>query len=167
MFIENHLVYKEIFEQKIKDKNKVLLTSNNSKIIIENIDLINSLNMTVHFNENNINKNFYDVIIIDNINNYSDVELENLLEELKSKIKLSGFFMFLLPKYTLNDYFKYIKYITYFSGIDIENIYPSEPSDFHFKFLDNGIKIIDNYRIYSYSNFVLSNDFFIITCKLI
>jgi len=160
MFNDQHLIYKEIFMQKIKPNKKILLTSDNTKIIIENIEIINSLNLTVHFNENNEQENFYDIIIFDNIYSYTDEEFEIIISKLKKMLKINGLFMFIYFKLLLNEYFKYIN----ITGVNVENIYSLEPSNFCDKFYNNDIKIIDNYRLCSNSNFIISTDTFLLTC---
>lgn len=160
MFSENYYIYKEIFNQKIKPNKKILLTSDDTKIIIENIDIINSLNLTVHLNENNHNENFYDIIIFDNIYSYTDEQFDIIMEKLKKMVKINGIFMFIYSRFLLNEYLNYINII----GINLENMYSLEPSKFHEKFYNNNIKIIDNYRLCSNSNFIISTDTFLLTC---
>ena len=99
------------------------VTSNNTKIIIENIDIINNLNLTVHFNENNEHENFYDIIIFDNIHFYTDDQFKNIIIDLKKMLKIKGLFMFMYSSILLNEYLNYIN----ITGINIENIYSLEP----------------------------------------
>ena len=160
MFSYQHIIYKEIFMHKIKPNNKILLISDNTKIIIENIDIINNLNLTVHFNENNEHENFYDIIIFDNIHFYTDDQFKNIIIDLKKMLKIKGLFMFMYSSILLNEYLNYINII----NINIDNIYSLEPSKFYEKFYNNNIKIIDNYRLYSYSNFIITTDTFLLTC---
>ena len=68
--------------------------------------------------------------------------------------------MFMYSSILLNEYLNYINII----NINIENIYSLEPSKFYEKFYNNNIKIIDNYRLYSYSNFIITTDTFLLTC---
>jgi len=159
---EQHIVYKEIFQQKIKPNTKILLTSNNTKIIVENIDIINDLNLTIHFDEKNENEHFYDIIIFDNINSCTDEQFEILITKFKKMLKAKGVFMFIYYRFTLNEYLNYIN----ITGINIDNMYSLEPSSFHEKFYNNNIKIIDNYRLDSSYNFIISTDTFLLTCAI-
>lgn len=161
---ELYIIYSEIFKQKIKKNSKLLIDSNDTQVIIKNIDLINELNLTVHLDEEeNTNQEYYDNIIITYLEKYNTIELSNLFKKYKRMLKPNGKIMIInkkiLSQHELITNIFY--YIHQYSGIDFQNIYDNNLYNILY---ENELKIIDNYRLLSDSIYIVTRDIFIITC---
>lgn len=161
---ELYLIYREIFEQKIKKNSKLLINTNDTLVITENIEIINKLNLTVHLDEeNNNNKEYYNYIIITDLNKYDTTEQSQLFEKYKKMLKHDGKVM-ILNKKILSQHELIINifyYLYQYSGLDLQNIYDNNLYNILY---ENGLKIIDNYRVFSESIYIITNDVFILTC---
>jgi hypothetical protein len=161
---ELYLIYREIFEQKIKKNSKLLINTNDTLVITENIEIINKLNLTVHLeDENNNNKEYYDNIIITDLNKYDNTEQYQLFEKYKKMLKHDGKVMIINKKIlSQHELITNIFYYIYqYSGLDFQNIYDNNLYNILY---ENGLKIIDNYRVFSESIYIITNDVFILTC---
>ena len=148
-----HLLYREIFLHKIKPGKTVIINTDNT-IIDLNESIITSRKLYVDNTKDFITDTQFDIIIIENVIMTEEL-YDQVIIKVKKILKENGIIMFINNIYKNNIH----KNFLWFLNINFECL-----DDIFTKLINYDLKIIDNYRLHTSSNFLLSTDIFLISC---
>jgi len=161
-------IYNELFSFKIKKRRKVLILAMNNieEYISTCINTIINKNIKLDFIDIGTNSldtlprnlHNFDVVICDNILSFQGNISENI-KYLKSLLTENGGILMLITPLEVNkDNFYHFKL---FVGLNVGYGYLD---DFFHVLQSNKLKVIDNYRIHTSSNYFYSTNMFCISC---
>ena len=110
--------------------------------------------------------NLFDFIILENIFDYR-IDYKTIISKYKKALKKDGIIMF-INDITLKpnvDIFQNLFYYLYlYTGINLQSVYIDDMFE---KLRESELRIIDNYRIRSMSNFFRYKNTFLVSCRII